>query len=215
MLPLINGHLQAHNLPPFILDRTESYIGVMINDIITIGVDEPYRMFTSRAERRLILRQDNAFLRLTPKAYHLGLIDESLYQAFETEKKLIESTLTHLRSKYSVTDLMRLYGQEYCTVAQLKQETGNTLSERATKTVHAEIRYEPYIKREQKEVERAKYYNALQIPKNFHYSDLPGLSKELQEKLNKHRPETIAQATLIPGMTPAAVSLLIFKAKSL
>ncbi len=108
---------------------------------------------------------------------------------------------------------MRMYGQEYCSAEQLKKETGNTLSERAAKTVHAEIRYEPYIKREMRDVERSKQYQSLKIPKKFRYSDLPGLSKELQEKLNKHRPETIAQAALIPGITPAAVSLLIFKAK--
>ena len=209
----INGHLKAHHQPPFILDRTESYIGVMIHDIITLGVDEPYRMFTSRAERRLLLRQDNVFLRLTQKAFHLGLIDEPLYKAFIEEKKLIEDTLAQLRSKHTITDLMRIYGQEYCTVEQLQSATGYLLSERAAKIVHAEIRYEPYIKREKKEIERSKYYQGLKIPKNFRYSDLPGLSKELQEKLNKHRPETIAQASLIPGITPAAVSLLIFKAK--
>ncbi len=213
MIAGINGHLKANQLPPFVLDRTESYIGVMINDIITLGVDEPYRMFTSRAERRLILRQDNAFLRLTQKGYHLGLIEEQMYQEFKKEKELIEDTLGKLRAKYSVTDLMRMYGQEYCSAEQLKKETGNTLSERAAKTVHAEIRYEPYIKREMRDVERSKQYQSLKIPKKFRYSDLPGLSKELQEKLNKHRPETIAQAALIPGITPAAVSLLIFKAK--
>ena len=213
MIAGINGHLKANQLPPFVLDRTESYIGVMINDIITLGVDEPYRMFTSRAERRLILRQDNAFLRLTQKGYHLGLIEEELYQKFMKEKELIEDTLAKLQAKHSVTNLMRMYGQEYCSAEQLKKETGNTLSERAAKTVHAEIRYEPYIKREMRDVERSKQYQSLKIPKEFRYSDLPGLSKELQEKLNKHRPETIAQAALIPGITPAAVSLLIFKAK--
>ena len=214
MIAGINGHLKINKLPPLVLDRTESYIGVMINDITTLGVDEPYRMFTSRAERRLILRQDNAFGRLTEKAYHLGLIDEQLYQAFIKEKVLIKDTLNTLRSKHTTTDLMRLYGQEYCSVDQLNKATGNTLSERAAKTVHAEIRYEPYIKREKKEVERSQQYKTLKIPKDFRYSGLPGLSKELQEKLNKHRPETIAQASLIPGITPAAVSLLIFKAKT-
>jgi tRNA uridine 5-carboxymethylaminomethyl modification enzyme len=211
----INGHLKANKLPPFILDRSESYIGVMINDIISLGVDEPYRMFTSRAERRLILRQDNAFIRLTEKAYHLGLIKEEMYQEFVKEKELIEDTLTKLRATYTITDLMRLYGQENCSIAQLQKETGNTLSERAAKTVHAEIRYEPYIKREMRDVERSKQYQLLKIPKGFCYTNLPGLSKELQEKLSKHRPETIAQAALIPGITPAAVSLLIFKAKGL
>lgn len=209
----INGHLTAQGLPPFIFDRTESYIGVMINDIISLGVDEPYRMFTSRAERRLILRQDNAFLRLMPTAYRLGLIDDQLYQTFKKEQELIEDTLAKLRKQHSPPDLMRLYGQEDCTIEQLAQATDNSLSARAAKTVHAEIRYAPYIARELRDVERSKDQQALKIPKGFCYVDVPGLSKELQEKLSKHRPETIAQAALIPGMTPAAVSLLIFKAK--
>ncbi len=210
----INGHAKVANLPPFILDRTESYIGVMIDDLITMGVDEPYRMFTSRAERRLLLRQDNAFLRLTEKAYHLGLIDSVLYNDFSQEKELIKNTLAELRAGNNSTDLLKLYGQKQCSVEQLACATGNNLSQRAAQTVHAEIRYAPYIKREEQEVERQKKYKKLRIPDHFKYTDLPGLSKELQEKLNKHRPATIAQAALIPGMTPAAISLLIFKTRS-
>ncbi len=210
----INGHLTAHGKAPFILDRTESYIGVMINDLTTMGVDEPYRMFTSRAERRLILRQDNAFLRLTEKAFQLGLIDDDFYSAFQKEKALIESTLATLRATYSSANLTRKYGQDTNAV-QMLMEQYPPLSERAALTIHAEIRYEPYIKRELKEVERAKYYQSLKIPANFTYKDLPGLSKELQQKLMDHTPETIAKAALIPGMTPAALSLLIFRAKNL
>ncbi len=209
----INGHAKSHNLPAFIIDRTEGYIGVMINDLITLGVDEPYRMFTSRAERRLILRQDNAFVRLTEKAYHLGLIDKKLYQEFMKEKKLIECTLEQLRATHSSADLIRLYGQNIDAVKEIKTEPGQLLSDRAALTVHAEIRYEPYIKREAKEAEHSRHYQSLRIPGNFQFTDLPGLSKELQEKLNRHKPETIAQAALIPGMTPAALSLLIFKTK--
>jgi tRNA uridine 5-carboxymethylaminomethyl modification enzyme len=209
----INAHLKAHNLPSFILDRTESYIGVLINDLTTMSVDEPYRMFTSRAERRLILRQDNSFLRLTPKAYHLGLIDEQMWQDFLQEQHLIEDTLAKLRATHNSVDLMRLFGQEQCTVEQLKEATGNTVSERAAQTVHAEIRYEPYIQREEKEAERFRYYQTMKIADDFVYTHLPGLSKELQQKLSKHKPSTIAQASLIPGMTPAALSLLVVKLK--
>jgi tRNA uridine 5-carboxymethylaminomethyl modification enzyme len=210
----INGHLKAHDLPSFILNRTESYIGVMINDLTSMGVDEPYRMFTSRAERRLILRQDNVFLRLTDKAHQLGLIDDELYRAFIQEKDIIENTLKKLRVEHSNAELMRLYGQDYNSLQKL-QEKEPKLSERAALTIHAEIRYEPYIKRELKEVERSKQYQSLKIPATFTYKDLPGLSKELQQKLTQHQPETIAQAALIPGMTPAALSLLIFRTKEL
>ncbi len=210
----INGHLKAHNVPPFILDRTESYIGVMINDLTSMGVDEPYRMFTSRAERRLILRQDNAFLRLTDKAYQLGLIDDELYHAFTQEKNIIENTLKKLRADHTSAELMHLYGQDYNSLQKIRGKEPR-LSERAALTIHAEIRYEPYIKRELKEVERTKQYQSLKIPAAFTYKDLPGLSKELQHKLTQHQPATIAQATLIPGMTPAALSLLIFRTKGL
>lgn len=209
----INAHLKTHDLPPFILERTESYIGVMVDDLTSLGVDEPYRMFTSRAERRLILRQDNAFLRLTEKAYQLGLIDEDLYRAFKKEKALIETTLAELRSQHNSTDLMRLYGKDMSALEELNRSNNWGLSDRALLTIHAEIRYEPYIKREAKEVERSKYYQSVKLPVAFQYTDLPGLSKELQQKLNHHKPQTIAHAALIPGMTPAALSLLIFKIK--
>jgi len=212
MVAGINGHLKAHGKAPFILSRTESYIGVMINDLTSMGVDEPYRMFTSRAERRLILRQDNTFMRLSHKAYELGMIDETLYQEIAAEKELVESTLIALKKEYSTPKLMHLYGTADNALEALREKEPR-LSGRAALIVHAEIRYEPYIKRELKEVERSNYYQSLQIPQTFEYKNLPGLSKELQQKLSTHRPATIAQAALIPGMTPAALSLLIFRAR--
>ena len=209
----INAHQKAHNKPPFILDRNESYIGVMIDDLTSLGIDEPYRMFTSRAERRLLLRQDNVFLRLMPRAYDLGLIDEDLYQAFIKERDAITQTLEFLRKTYNSSELIRQFGQEFCTVKQLHDATGIILSERAVLAVHAEIRYAPYIAREIMEVERMQKYRDIKIPDTICYKDLQGLSKELQEKLAHHKPETIAHAGLIPGMTPAAISLLIFKTR--
>jgi len=213
MIAGINAHQKAHGKPAFILDRTESYIGVMIDDLTSMGIDEPYRMFTSRAERRLLLRQDNVFLRLMPRAYELGLIEDELYQAFKRERDAINKTLEQLRTNYRETDLMREFGQELCTPAQLETATGIALSERAALTVHAEIRYAPYLEREKQEVARMEKYRQISLPKSICYKDVPGLSKELQEKLGNHRPETIAHASLIPGMTPAAISLLIFKAR--
>lgn len=209
----INAHLQAHNLPPFILDRNESYIGVMIDDLVTLSVDEPYRMFTSRAERRLLLRQDNVFLRLADKAYQLGLIKQDMYQLFCNERELVNDTLTTLRTGKNNNDLLKLFGQPTCDIS-LIQEHNTNLSSRAAQNVHAELLYAPYIAREQQEIQRTSQYQNLMIPANLDIRDMPGLSKELQQKLHKHAPATIGQAALIPGMTPAALSLLIFKIKN-
>jgi tRNA uridine 5-carboxymethylaminomethyl modification enzyme len=206
----VNAHLKAHNQAPFILDRTESYIGVMIDDLVTLGVDEPYRMFTSRAERRLILRQDNAFLRLTDRAYALGLIEEDLYRDFTAEKNLIYDTLAQLRQKYTQAQLIKMFGEFECDVETLKAHVPQA-SERALLTIYAEIRYAPYLEREEKEVAKSKQFQELIIPADFDFKSLPGLSTELQQKLAKHKPASIASASLIPGMTPAAISLLIFR----
>jgi tRNA uridine 5-carboxymethylaminomethyl modification enzyme len=209
----INAHQKTAHKEPFILDRTESYIGVMIDDLVSMSVDEPYRMFTSRAERRLLLRQDNAFMRLTEKAYHLGMIDEQLYNDFLTEKNIIEKTLAELRARYSSTELLRLFGQDECDKTTLADYISTPLSERTLQIIHSEIRYEPYITREKQEIKKTEHFKSMIIPTHFNYTAMPGLSKELQQKLTKHQPQTIAHAALIPGMTPAAISLLIFRIK--
>lgn len=209
----INASLKHKNLPAFVLDRSESYIAVMIDDLITLGVDEPYRMFTSRAEHRLLLRQDNTFLRLMPKGYELGLINPLLMADFLHEKQATETALARLYNNHAQGELLRLFGQTECDLDLLKEMIGEPLSERALQTVHAEICYAPYIAREKKEVEKIKQLQALTIPQDFNYRNLPGLSLELQEKLMRYKPATLAQASLIPGMTPAALSLLIFKTR--
>jgi tRNA uridine 5-carboxymethylaminomethyl modification enzyme len=209
----INAHRYAHNQLPFILDRTESYIGIMIDDLVSLGVDEPYRMFTSRAERRLLLRQDNAFLRLTEKAYRVGLIDEDLFKDFKQEKQIIEDTLKQLRAGKTSTELLRLLGSQNKILQTVSEFSGHTISQRAAVTISAEIMYEPYLRREEKEVQKAMIFKELIIPTAMEFNNMPGLSKELQQKLTKHKPHTIAQAALIPGMTPAAISLLIFKSR--
>lgn len=207
----INAHLKAHKLPPFIFSRDEGYIGVMINDLVTLGVDEPYRMFTSRAENRLSLRQDNAFHRLAEQSHHLGLIDEHLYQAIKHEKHIINETISALRKGHNSEDILQLLGRDERNINRLHELTGHTFNDRAILALWAEIRYEPYLKREQREREKAKKYQNLTIPTSFNTQNLPGLSKELQEKIRSYKPQNIAQAALIPGMTPAALSLLAFK----
>jgi len=209
----INAHLQHKEKTPFTLERSESYIGVMIDDLITFGVDEPYRMFTSRAERRLLLRQDNVFLRLTEKGYKLGLVNEKIYQKFLLEKKAFQETLQKLNQLYSQAELTKLFSVNGGNRELLEEVAKQPLSERNVQTLHAEILYAPYLEREKKEIERTKQFQELKIPKNFQYKDLPGLSIELQEKLIRYKPSSIAKASLVPGITPAALSLLIFKTR--
>ncbi len=211
----INASLTAHGQPPFIMDRTEGYIGVMIDDLTTLSVDEPYRMFTSRAEHRLTLRQDNAFLRLTERAYQIGLIPEQFYQDFATERTHIEETIASLKAAHKHSDLLHHFGDNTKSQETVLALTGKKLSPRACQTIQASIKYGPYIEREQLEVERLKRYQAMRLPSDFDYLTTDGLSMELRQKLTRHRPETIAQASIIPGMTPAALSLLILKVKLL
>jgi tRNA uridine 5-carboxymethylaminomethyl modification enzyme len=180
-----------------------------------MGVDEPYRMFTSRAEHRLLLRQDNAFLRLMPLGYQLGLIDETLYQDFLVEKEAIEKAIAHIKKEYVVTPFIDLFGSTDSDAALVLEKTGITLSERAAQTVHAHLRYEPYFAREEQEIKRREQHQTMRLPAELVIENMPGLSKELQQKLVRHKPATIADAALIPGMTPAALSLLIFKVREI
>lgn len=210
----INAHRAAHGLPAYVMQRTEGYIGIMIDDLVTQGVDEPYRMFTSRAERRLHLRQDNVFWRLGEKAYELGLISRERHEAIQHEKAVVVETVRRCSEKpdryrklmnYVANDALEQFYQE------IEQYAPESLSERMKTNVYAELLYAPYLKREQREIEKLEYYQTLAIPADFSFASLPGLSVELQQKLEKHRPQTIAQAANIRGMTPAALSILIFE----
>ncbi|MCF7799766.1 tRNA uridine-5-carboxymethylaminomethyl(34) synthesis enzyme MnmG [Candidatus Babeliales bacterium] len=220
----INAHLRINNKEAFILNRTESYIGVMIDDLITLGVDEPYRMFTSRAERRLLLRQDNVFLRLMPYGKQLGLIDDKVYSKFLKEKEIIEKSI-ELVSQNRNKKLFNLFhdinfeqtkdiAKEYL-FEELKKLDNNidikNISSRALLCIHAHIRYSGYIEKEEREIEKTIKFQNLEIPANIIFDKIPGLSIEMQQKLKYHKPKSIAQAQLIPGMTPAAISILIFQ----
>lgn len=216
----VNASLKSSSEEEFILKRDESYIGVMINDITTIGVDEPYRMFTSRAERRLLLRNDNVFSRLIHYGKNLGLIGLKLFDDFWNEEKIVEKCLKIVRSgKKEYSDLRKNLDNfvseenqingikaQVSTFAGVHQEN---ISGRVVTRLHAEVLYGGYLQREIRDIERAKKLRTINIPEDFNYTGIPGLSVELQQKLSMHRPQTIEHAQLIPGMTPSALFLLI------
>ncbi len=208
----INAALKSKQCNPFILDRQESYIGVMIDDLVTLGVDEPYRMFTSRAERRLILRQDNTFLRLMPKAYEIGMIEQDLYDRFLKEREELERIISEIDKNISNAQIAQ-YLEAEMTPEQLVHELGYQVSSRNALSIFSHVKYKNYIKREMAEIEKYNKFKDLPLPSQESIKVAPGISTELKQKLVRHNPETIAQASLIPGMTPAALSLLILLAR--
>lgn len=210
----INAALNAQNRSPYIMGRNDGYIGIMIDDLVSLGVDEPYRMFTSRAEHRLLLRQDNTFARLLPAARSLGLINQSLIDKIEAENSAIAAVIQLFHEKKLMLQFSQLISNNKPELVKDEiKKYAPSLSPRAIETIYAEILYGPYKKRELREIEKSEAYKNLVIPKTMVYKDMPGLSRELQEKLIRHAPETIAQAALIKGMTPATISLLIFRVR--
>ena len=174
-----------------------------------MGVDEPYRMFTSRAEHRLMLRQDNAFLRLTPKGYELGTVDESMYQAFLQEKEELEKALAHIEKNYKHDYLVQQVEDVEDHKPIVEKLLGYTVSTRNMLSIYAELKYKEYIKRELRQIEKNNKYKTMTMPPLEVLKGMPGLSTEMQQKIIRYQPATLAQAALIPGMTPAAISLLV------
>lgn len=211
--------------------RDEAYIGVMIDDLITRGTQEPYRMFTSRAEYRLLLREDNADLRLTEKGRELGLVDDERWQAFETKRAAITQLQGELKKKWVRTEteqagqveqywgkpllreanLMDLLRRPEVDVQQLLSfmDDAGEIDPQVAEQVEIQAKYAGYIDRQQTEIDKALRYDHLRLPEVIDYSGVPGLSNEVSEKLKKQRPETLGQASRIPGITPAAISLLL------
>lgn len=223
----INAALALNGSEPFIVGREQSYIGVMIDDLVNKGVDEPYRMFTSRAEYRLQLREDNAEYRLSDKGFELGLISKTRYERFCTERLAKEEELTRLKNiritpSAEVLSVLAEYGGvlknpvsafellkrpefDYSTIAKL---CGSSVNERVSEQVEINAKYEGYIQRQETEIEKFRRTESVRIPDTIDYTSIIGLRREYIDKLNSIRPATLGQAARIQGMTPAAVALL-------
>ncbi len=214
----INASLKLQGREPLILGRHEAYIGVLIDDLITKGTNEPYRMFTSRAEYRLLLRHDNADLRLMDKGYKIGLLDKYVYEKFQEKKKLIDEEIQRLKKtrirldssdkNESLEQILKRPGINYQFIEE-NSPSDRYLSEEIKKEVEIQVKYEGYIQRQIEMAERLKKIEDKKIPEDFDYTSVNGLSKEILSKLQEVKPANLGQASRIPGVTPAAISLLM------
>ena len=213
----INAALQVLGKSPFFLKRSDAYIGVMIDELITKELDEPYRMFTSRAEHRLLLRQDNADLRLRSLGYELGLISSTQYEALLTKKKSIEDHTLHLSKKHiayegkssSLAQLLCRSDWTYSRLCEEFPEFVSSIGDEVESQVELEIKYAGYISRQQKEVEKLSTIEHSEISPSFDYASVSALSREAREKLSKVRPHTLGQASRLAGITPADIQVLM------
>jgi tRNA uridine 5-carboxymethylaminomethyl modification enzyme len=247
----INAALQVRGTEPWVPGRDQAYLGVLVDDLITKGVTEPYRMFTSRAEYRLQLREDNADMRLTETGRQLGLVDDARWDAFNRKRDAVSRETERLRStwvhpdilsadlaerfigkplerEYHLVELLRRPGVGFDAVTAaagaagrdgvvsretLRAELGAELADCVIEQVEIGIKYAGYIDKQRDEVERAAAYEHLKLPADLDYAQVQALSFEVRQKLAKHRPETLGQASRISGITPAAISLLLVHLK--
>jgi len=205
----INAARRVNSLDPIILRRDQAYIGVLIDDLITKGTTEPYRMFTSRAEYRLLLRQDNADMRLSDIGHENGLLSERKYSIFCTKQKSIFDELTRLYSTYYISySLAKMLSRPEVGYKDLPNRN-DALPEEVIQQVEIAIKYAGYIERQEAEVEKFKNLEDKQIPNSFEFSSVPSLRLEARQKLSKIRPTTIGQAARISGVSPADISILM------
>lgn len=232
----VNAALFAQGRSPWCPRRDEAYIGVLADDLITRGVSEPYRMFTSRAEYRLMLREDNADMRLTDVGRRLGVVDNARWDAFNRKRDAVAQEQEKLKStwvrpkslpaetverilgkpierEYSLMDLLKRPGVTYASLAGLSDLLSPVIDPQVAEQVEIQAKYQGYIARQRDEVQSREQYENLALPNDLDYCTVRGLSIEVQQKLNQCRPETLGQASRVSGVTPAAISLLVVHLK--
>jgi len=227
----INAVLKIQGKNPFVLGRDEAYIGVLIDDLVTKGTNEPYRIMTSRAEYRLVLRQDNADQRLTEKSYEIGLATEERYQRFLAKKEAVAAELTRLEEKtvtpaqangfleakgtsaiagrVSFAELLKRPQINYEDLAEIDDETRPELSSHEITQLEVQIKYEGYIQKQQAQIARHKKLENRSLDESIDYSAIDGLRIEAAQKLNQIKPNSVGQASRISGVSPADINVLL------